>query len=78
MAEGCGCSASNVILRGWWGNPWGFEFPLRHQMQNHGVADASVAPFLFVWAFAGRKLAGGTLRRLIRIIRCWTTGAILW
>jgi hypothetical protein len=20
----------HAILRGWWGNPWGFESPLRH------------------------------------------------
>jgi len=32
-AEGrtdCKPRANNAILRGWWGNPWGFKSPLRH------------------------------------------------
>jgi hypothetical protein len=24
----------HAILRGWWGNPWGFESPLRHYKGN--------------------------------------------
>ncbi len=26
-----GGTGRHAILRGWWGNPWGFESPLRHQ-----------------------------------------------
>ena len=31
--------ANNVILRGWWGNPWGFESPLRHQIGSLTIND---------------------------------------
>jgi hypothetical protein len=27
-----GGTGRHAILRGWWGNPWGFESPLRHHI----------------------------------------------
>ena len=44
-------------LRGWWGNPWGFESPLRHHRNNErefGFAPSSLFSFFRpVWLKCG-------------------------
>jgi len=37
--------SNNCFLKGWWGNPWGFESPLRHQMKSEGARRNPSAPF---------------------------------
>jgi hypothetical protein len=45
-------------LRGWWGNPWGFESPLLHQSKLSG-AQGSWAPFLFRLVVCGTRTGEG-------------------
>ena len=37
-----GGTGRHAILRGWWGNPWGFESPLRHHMFSSAVFGVNV------------------------------------
>jgi hypothetical protein len=34
----------HAILRGWWGNPWGFESPLRHLEYRVSFNSGGVKP----------------------------------
>src|SRR3989337_2374286 len=45
-------------LRGWWGDPWGFESPLRHQAKFAG-AQRTWAPFLFRLVLCGTRTGEG-------------------
>jgi len=39
------CDSVHHVLRGWWGDPWGFESPLRHYPNNQrepGTAPGSL------------------------------------
>ena len=45
-----GGTGRHAILRGWWGNPWGFESPLRHQMLNGGSQEQILENRFFISA----------------------------
>src|SRR3990172_6278423 len=63
--------------RGWWGNPWGFESPLRHHWNNYrefGFAPGSLFPFLWAeWLIYG-SLNLFLVLAVLLIVAVWRWG----